>query len=1343
MSKSCFLLGNCTKPVFILSTIFFFLVITPERGISQTATNYSFSKTNNNTYTAISGTSLLGTGQDDISSAVTNIGFSFVFGGVTYTQFSVSSNGVLGLGASKVYSGSNNSISNISTTSYPLITAAWDDFTTGSNGGVSYIVSGTSPNRILTVQWKVNNWSDYSSSPKTKAITKNFQIKLAESTNVIQLIYGPGANFPANDGGSSVGIASNAYHFQSVTTSNTFNSNTVNTVDYNDENTKWPGSTSGGTIFTFAPPSSPLTINSVTKKSYNGSDMSCYGVNDAQVTVNATGGTGNLTYSMNGGTYQASNIFNNLGNGHYSFKAKDQSGNISNIKEIDINAPVQLRITRLFNTGGNYGGSPSCFGSSDGSFGIDVDGGTGNVLASKDNGATYQSAYYFDKLSAGTYAVKIKDVNGCIATGSYTVTGPDPVSATFNQTNFSCTSSKGTVVITPSGGAGSGYYYNVDNGPTTWSTTFNNLSEGIHNVKVTDYRGCTSTVPVTLSKNYTANISGTSVICTGSTTTFNVKISSGISNNFSVVYKDNSGKQYTASNLVSGDNTVITGLVSGNQSFSLVSVTSQNGCTASVSGTANVSTTDPGTWLGNNNNWNDGNNWSCGALPTLATSVTIPASQNNPVIPSGISSVKNITIASGAALTVNGTFQIAGTISNNGTLDVTNGTVEMKGSALQTISGSWFVNRTIRNLKISNTAGVNLSETANDTLNITGVLSFGVSNATFNTKDNLTLKSTAAGTASVADLTNNGANKGNAILGNVVVERYINTGSLPGQHNKCWVMISTPTQGQTIKQSWMENGDKTSTGYGTQISGNGVGFDLASGTPALKYYNDVTGAWVGVTNTNDQVYNNKGYMLFVRGDRSAVFPNYNNTTLRTKGTLLTGTMPAITVKAGKFQSVGNPYAAEVDIRKITTTGISPDIIVWDATLTTGSAYGLGAYQTLYKMGSNYYNLLSSPAYGPAGTVNNYIKSGLAFFVQTFDADGQLIFTENSKSSQAGVGIALRGGSPDDKSISIATNLFGLRADGSAFITDGTVQEFSDEYSNAVDNMDSRKIANSTENLSIRTGGQDLIIERRNKITSGDTIYYNLTGLVNQNYRFELDATGLLEAGVQGFVEDHYTNTQTPLNPEGTTTVDFTVTSAAGSRMANRFSIVFKTASVLPVTIASVKAVQKNSNIAVEWKVENQSKMQQYEIERSADGNQFTKVASVAANNSDAATYNWLDEHAASGYNYYRIRSIDVNGQASYSQVVKVQMSALASSVSVYPNPAINATVHVQLSNQPAGIYYARLINPIGQVILSKQINHKEGSSAEVIKWNSNSARGTYHLEIAKPGGDSETITILY
>ncbi len=549
----------------------------------------------------------------------------------------------------------------------------------------------------------------------------------------------------------------------------------------------------------------------------------------------------------------------------------------------------------------------------------------------------------------------VKDANGCYTTSSspVTLTAPAPIVAdVHSQTNITCSSPTGSIVVSGSGGKGN-YQVSIDDGSSFSylahgsSHSFTNLGAGTYTVIVKDGNystGCygTATVQITALVD-TATIDGDVTLnaCTGNTASFNLHIATTGNNHYTAVYRDNEGNEFTASHLTAGDNTITTGILTQSKIYTLVSVTSQTGCSATVSGTANITVADPGTWHGSSDSWDDGNNWSCGAIPTSETDVTIPATGHNPIVPAGISSVKNLTIASGATLTVNGTLQIAGTITNNGTLDVTNGTLEFIGESAQTISGSSFLNRTIDNLKISNTHGLSLSSTANDTLNITGNLSFGVSNATFNTNDNLTLKSTAAGTAQVDDLTNNGANSGNAILGNVEVERYINIGPLPGQHKKSWVMLATPTEGQTIQQSWMENGNKSATGYGTQISGNGVGFDVHSGTPALKYYNDETNSWTGVTNTTIPVYNQVGYMLFVRGDRSVTYPNFNNTTLRTKGTLLTGTQTAVNVKAGKFQSVGNPYASDIDLRKLTMTGLNPDIIVWDPSLTSGSTYRIG------------------------------------------------------------------------------------------------------------------------------------------------------------------------------------------------------------------------------------------------------------------------------------------------------------------------------------------------------------------------------------------------------------------
>ncbi|MGN6534065.1 MAG: T9SS type A sorting domain-containing protein, partial [Ginsengibacter sp.] len=516
-----------------------------------------------------------------------------------------------------------------------------------------------------------------------------------------------------------------------------------------------------------------------------------------------------------------------------------------------------------------------------------------------------------------------------------------------------------------------------------------------------------------------------------------------------------------------------------------------------------------------------------------------------------------------------------------------------------------------------------------------------------------------------------------------------------------------------------------------------------SATPALKYYDYVTNNWIGITNANLPVYDSLGYMLFVRGDRSVTFPNFNNTTLRTKGTLIMGATTPIKVKGGKFQSIGNPYAAEVDIRKIKSTNINADIIIWDPTLTTGSQYGLGAYQTLYKNGANYVNLLESPAYGPAGTINNNISSGLAFFVQSFKDDGQVYFTEDAKAPEAGKGIAMRQQAVTNNAISLQANLYGVNANGTTFITDGVMQQFGSEYSNNIDNNDARKLANTSENLSILSQGVSLVIERRNLPTESDTISYNLTGVVNQNYRFVFNASGLENAGINGFVEDTYTKTRTALNLDGNTEVDFTVDGVAGSKAANRFRIVFQQMRVMPVTFTSVKATSKNATVAVEWKVENQSKLQQYEVEKSSDGSQFTKVASIAANNNASSVYSWTDENPVAGNNYYRIRSVDLNGATAYTSIVKAEIVKINGQMKVYPNPAVDAKVSLELNNAPAGVYYARLFNPLGQVIVSQKIVHQAGTSTETIKWNNAAARGIYQLEIAKPDGNIETVKVVY
>ena len=120
-----------------------------------------------------------------------------------------------------------------------------------------------------------------------------------------------------------------------------------------------------------------------------------------------------------------------------------------------------------------------------------------------------------------------------------------------------------------------------------------------------------------------------------------------------------------------------------------------------------------------------------------------------------------------------------------------------------------------------------------------------------------------------------------------------------------------------------------------------------------------------------------------------------------------------------------------------------------------------------------------------------------------------------------------------------------------------------------------------------------------------------------------------------------------------------------------------------------------------------------------------------------------DANPVEGYNYYRVKSMDIDGKTAYTNVVKVLTGSIKQSITIYPNPITDGMIHLQLTNQPEGKYGIRLLNKIGQVILSKQITHAEGSSTEFIKWDFNLAHGMYQLEVSIPGGEVKEISVMY
>ncbi|CAN5735621.1 hypothetical protein BH10BAC3_BH10BAC3_31100 [soil metagenome] len=626
-------------------------------------------------------------------------------------------------------------------------------------------------------------------------------------------------------------------------------------------------------------------------------------------------------------------------------------------------------------------------------------------------------------------------------------------------------------------------------------------------------------------------------------------------------------------------------------------------------------------------NVNIASNWGVNADGTGSTPVDFTRDEHTFVIDN------RATANTGGNLTIAGTLDLkdgntvitpsstltAGVIKRTGTSGILSGSstssIAITGISGATNSNLWFTtgSRVLKNLTVTSvttTLNTPLSITGGDVANAAGTVT--ITNGLLATNGNLTLSSNINGTARIAP----GASSGNYITGDVIVERYI-----PQNSNRAWRLLSVPTLGQTIHESWQENQATDvdpGTGYGTIVTSNSAnwqtnGYDERTPGNSLLSYVQSNDSWTGVPNTAASIATTGGYFIYIRGDRSvkqsASITAINAATLRTKGALYLGTQPAITIPANKFGLIGNIYPSTLDMRNISASGGSAttSFSVWDPKLI--GSYGLGAYQTFTADNGNYIVTPGYGSYGISGSINNTIQSGQAFFAEAIGSDGTIQLTEDAKTSGSTSGVF----SPPTTSTSkrLITNLYAV-TDTNTNLADGTLQLFDDSFDNNVDGLDARKLYNFGENFYITTHNNDLIVEKRKLLTTNDTIYFSMEALKRKSYQVELIARELDDNTLTAWFEDSYTKASTPVNLSGTTTIKFIVDANAASSVINRFRIVFKQNVVLAVTFANIKAYQQNTNVAVEWNVTNQVNTSSYEIEKSTNGNDFAKAGTKIA-----------------------------------------------------------------------------------------------------------------------------------
>ncbi len=85
--------------------------------------------------------------------------------------------------------------------------------------------------------------------------------------------------------------------------------------------------------------------------------------------------------------------------------------------------------------------------------------------------------------------------------------------------------------------------------------------------------------------------------------------------------------------------------------------------------------------------------------------------------------------------------------------------------------------------------------------------------------------------------------------------------------------------------------------------------------------------------------------------------------------------------------------------------------------------------------------------------------------------------------------------------------------------------------------------------------------------------------------------------------------------------------------------------------------------------------------------------------------------------------------ASSNESVSAIMANEKADMQVYPNPIENGIANLKMINQAKGVYSVRLLNALGQVVVTKQISHNGGSSNHSIGLT-NISKGYYIMEVS-------------
>lgn len=145
-------------------------------------------------------------------------------------------------------------------------------------------------------------------------------------------------------------------------------------------------------------------------------------------------------------------------------------------------------------------------------------------------------------------------------------------------------------------------------------------------------------------------------------------------------------------------------------------------------------------------------------------------------------------------------------------------------------------------------------------------------------------------------------------------------------------------------------------------------------------------------------------------------------------------------------------------------------------------------------------------------------------------------------------------------------------------------------------------------------------------------------------------------------------------------------------------------SALPVGLSLFKGERQANQIKLDWTTATETNNKGFELQRSADGRNFSSLSLIATktlqgNSSTPLQYDYTDERPVKGSNYYRLKQVNRDGKIAYSAIVLVKSPGATgiAFIDVYPNP-VKSILKIKLASATANKVDIVITDLAGRVI---------------------------------------------